>query len=100
MLDRIGQISEYELKAAYNEGVIAQYRSSGLASKASVTTSSDPCENCLEQEALGFVPLDYVYPSKMGETAGSPFHVYCQCEMRFNKDEARNLTAGIKYFTE
>ena len=90
---RIDDISSYEIERSYSLGKLKQYSASGLTKKAVVHVGSDtPCENCQEQEALGFVAMDYVYQSKFGETLSAPFHTNCHDVLIFDKQEAKSLT--------
>lgn len=89
--DRVDKIGTFETFRAYNEGVLKQYRSVGFKEKiAQHLVDSEPCEECKSNINLGYVPMDYLYPNKMGEQVeGSPFHLNCLCSMGFSIDELK-----------
>lgn len=96
---RIKSISGTEDVRLYNKGVLKQYSTTGITTKTLVHLGDDePCETCVEMQALGYVPLDFKYKSKFGgEFEVPPFHPHCDHVLTFNKNDLK----GVKpeYFT-
>jgi hypothetical protein len=79
--DRAKTIANYETAKANEEGKGAGWREAqadGLEiTKGSQTSAgSDTCDECLENEAEGLIPLDQAFSS--GDDF-APFHVKCEC---------------------
>jgi hypothetical protein len=99
MRSRVKSISVVENTKMYSKGILRQYSAVGFTKKAVQHIGSDePCEACLDAQALGFVSLDYKFKSKMGQEVETvPLHPDCHCNLIFPKSELKNIDA--QYYT-
>lgn len=112
---RSNSIVNTEINRAENQGKHKQMNESGLTTKKwvhlgerGVTDAGNqhPCPVCDANEKLGFVPMDYAYPTvfKTGGVDGKggehtpPGHPnVCHCTIIFNEDELFNLVEAGEY---
>lgn len=91
LTERADFIAEKELSRALQMGRIDQILKAGLRLKQWVTTSDDPCDNCIENEKAGWVDVDHLYPTlEFGLVKGPLSHGSCQCFIKYNHAELRN----------
>jgi hypothetical protein len=67
-----------ELGRADNAARVAAYRAARVHLVRWVTTSADPCQACIDNEAAGPWPLGKPFPSGV---IAPPDHPHCQCHL-------------------
>jgi len=99
---RIDRILEFELNRARTLAKIEVMKRAGLTTKGWVHTGpekeGDPCEICVENIALGYVPLDYRYKSVFGECLGPLAHPQGHCTLKINRRELSKFTERLQYW--
>ena len=81
---RADTIAQTELNNAYNAGRSALANIIGMGEKAWITESGDPCEDCLDNEAEGFIPMMQAFSS--GDQMPTA-HPNCYCSLDFRTAE-------------
>lgn len=76
-------IAETELNRAYNALLVAAYRAAGIKHVRWVTTSADPCPECVMNREAGPWPLGHPFPSGV---VAPPDHPHCQCHLEPAED--------------
>ena len=76
---RAGMIAQTEGNSAYNFARSQMARDAGATEKSWETESGNPCEDCLENEAEGWIGVSEDFP------AGNdiPLHPNCSCTLNF-----------------
>lgn len=91
-------IAETELKMVIEGSQYAAARASGKDYlKQSITTSEEPCEDCVENEEAGKLGMDDQYPS--GHLL-PPFHPGCQCDQEYVEPDEVELEEMAKAWDE
>lgn len=97
---RIRSIAEYEVRHAMNWAWYETLTRSGLTQKKWTHVGSDePCAICKSNEALGFVPMDYMYPTEFEESPHPLAHPWCHCGLTFDMNELMSKAATINIWT-
>lgn len=98
---RVESIVNTEINRTENEGRRRQWQSMGLTHKQWVHTGPDvACEICMGNEALGFVPMDYVYQDVFDGTQGPPGHPrVCHCHLEFDEGELMDRAGELKVWS-
>lgn len=93
---RVDRILEFELNQARTLAKIEVMRRAGLTTKGWEHTGpekpGDPCEICMENIAVGYVPLDFRYKSVFGECLGPLAHPNGHCALKYNRRELAKFT--------
>ena len=79
---RAGMIAQTESADAYNEGRWVMAAEMGMEEKAWETESGTPCDECLANEAQGYIGMDEDFQS--GDDAPT-LHPNCLCILNFRK---------------
>jgi len=99
---RIDRILEFELNRARTLAKIEVMRRAGLTTKGWVHTGlekeDDPCEICVENIALGYVPLDFRYKSVFGECLGPLAHPNGHCALKMDRRELSKFTKQPEFW--
>lgn len=99
---RTNSITNTEINRAESEGRLAQWQEMGLTKKAWKHTGPDaPCgEVCAPNEALGYVPIDYVFQDVFDGTQTPPGHPnVCHCHLVFDEQELLGKADGLNIWT-
>jgi hypothetical protein len=83
---RADMIAQTELNDAYNAGRYELANIIGMGEKAWITESGDPCEDCLDNEAEGFIPMMQAFSS--GDRMPTA-HPKCYCSLKFRSLDFR-----------
>jgi hypothetical protein len=104
---RTESITNTEIARAENSGLLGQLEKSGLTQKAwrhfgpegiSPSGNLHPCEICSANEALGFVPLDYMFETVFEPAATPPAHPSVDhCGIVFSEEELFEKVASGEY---
>jgi hypothetical protein len=96
MENRIKSIAVVENTKMYNRGILRQYSAVGFTKKALQHIGNDePCQVCLDAQALGYVPLNYQFKSKLGQEVDiAPLHPDCHCVLIFPKNELKSISTN------
>lgn len=104
---RANSIVNYEVAWAENAGRFEELNRSGFKEKAwvhlgprGITEAGNihPCMICESNEAMGFVPMDFVYETVFEGSPFPPAHPgVCHCGVAFNPQELEALVAGGDY---
>lgn len=86
-------IADYETNHIDKLAVQEEYQRSGLKTKAWVCYGDNPCPTCLENQAQGFVPVDFKYKSVFEEEIEAPpAHPKVEhCGLTFDRSELADL---------
>ena len=79
---RAEMIAQTEANDAYVEGRVALAEDEGYEEKAWEVDSDNPCEDCLANQAQGYIPMDEDFQS--GDDAPTA-HPRCACNLNFRK---------------
>jgi len=90
---RANSIVNTEVNRAESMGRLGQWQKMGLTRKRWVhrgkVGATHPCAVCQANQALGFVPMDYLYPTAFGDEALTPpaHAAVDHCGIEFDEDE-------------
>jgi hypothetical protein len=91
--ERIKSIAHYETRHALNWAWQETLARSGLTRKAWAWMGPErrdgsPCTICQENEALGFVPMSFMFKTVFEDSPHPPAHPHiCYCTLMFDRDE-------------
>lgn len=98
---RLDSIVNTEINRAETSGRVKQWGEMGLTKKQWATDQA-PCDLCSANEALGYVPMDYLYNTVFGDNVadGPPGHPgECHCHVKFDEDELMGKADSLKVWT-
>lgn len=95
---RLDSIVNTEINRAETSGRVRQWGEMGLTKKMWATDQA-PCDLCSTNEALGYVPMDYLYSTVFGDSVadGPPGHPgECHCHIKFDEAELMGKAGELK----
>lgn len=88
---RVPVITDFELLSLNNTALVRQFERIGLTTKTWHCNGKNPCPMCIDNEAVGPVPLDFAYKSVFEGTNDHVAHTGCYCTISWDEEEVSRL---------
>lgn len=101
--ERVKDIAAFEIRSATESSGLEMMVRAGLTRKhwSHVGHTGGPgpcpCPVCAENDGLGWVPIEYEYPTAFEDSTHPPCHPSCHCGLEFDGDEVRGREV-IRYW--